>query len=165
MMCEIQSPKDLQCADICAHYRPFFLYRYCISQFPLILVIRIPRNTNEFNAICIAECAVKILAVFFDGLFASSGFLDYQLATTFLPIRTRYRRSPLRGNGRVQNLRMVQSCGHIRKVERWRRSHKRPPPSFPVSNLSYAQVVLKVLAIARNTYYKYKRELRNAISI
>lgn len=54
---------------------------------------------------------------------------------------------PLRGNGRVQNLRMVQSCGHIRKVERWRRSHKRPPPSFPVSNLSYAQVVLKVLAI------------------
>lgn len=65
----------------------------------------------------------------------------------FLHIRTRYRRSPLRGNGRVQNLRMVQSCGHIRKVERWRRSHKRPPPSFPVSNLSYAQVVLKVLAI------------------
>ena len=60
---------------------------------------------------------------------------------------TRYRRSPLRGNGRVQNLRMVQSCGHIRKVERWRRSHKRPPPSFPVSNLSYAQVVLKVLVI------------------
>ena len=65
----------------------------------------------------------------------------------FLPIRTRYRRSPLRGNGRVQNLHMVQSCGHLRKVERWRRSHKRPPPSFPVSNLSYAQVVLKVLAI------------------
>ena len=26
----------------------------------------------------------------------------------FLPIRTRYRRSPLRGNGRVQNLRMVR---------------------------------------------------------
>lgn len=72
---------------------------------------------------------------------------EYAIRLPFLPIRTRYRRSPLRGNGRVQNLRMVQSCGHIRKVERWRRSHKRPPPSFPVSNLSYAQVVLKVLAI------------------
>ena len=71
----------------------------------------------------------------------------------FLPIRTRYRRSPLRGNGRVQNLRMVQSCGHIRKVERWRRSHKRPPPSFPVSNLSYAQVVLKLLAIVWQSKY------------
>lgn len=45
----------------------------------------IPCNANKLNAICIAECAVKILAVFFDGLFASSGFLDYQLATTFLP--------------------------------------------------------------------------------
>lgn len=35
----------------------------------------------------------------------------------FLPIRTRYRRSPLWGNGRVQNLHLVQSCGYIRKVE------------------------------------------------
>lgn len=72
---------------------------------------------------------------------------QYSIHSEAAAIRTRYRRSPLRGNGRVQNLRMVQSCGHIRKVERWRRSHKRPPPSFPVSNLSYAQVVLKVLAI------------------
>ena len=70
---------------MCIHvYKSFFLYRYCLSQFRLILVVRIPRNTNEFNAICIAECAVKILAVLFDGILASGGFLNYHLATTLL---------------------------------------------------------------------------------
>ncbi len=57
----------------------------------------------------------------------------------FLPIRTRYRRS-LRG---MAECKTCAWCSLAATSERWRRSHKRPPPSFPVSNLSYAQVVLK----------------------
>ena len=63
----------------------FGLYRCCLSQFSLIFVIRIPRNANEFDAVCIAECAVKILAVFLDGILAGSGFFDNQFAATLLP--------------------------------------------------------------------------------
>ena len=50
-------------------------------------------------------------------------------------------------DARVPNLFFLVLPCRQRKVERWRWSHKRPPPSFPVSNLSCAQVVSKLLAI------------------
>lgn len=55
------------------------------TQLLFIFVVSIPCNANKLNAICIAECAVKILAVLFDGILASGSFLDNQFVATLLP--------------------------------------------------------------------------------